>query len=90
MRRITIRAFTIRARRLSRIREPLMIERRGIPIGIYIPLRAAPPLPTRDQVTGQVALDRLGQTVAMILARTGMSEEELVAAMTTDTLGPTD
>ena len=78
MRHVGVREFKDKATSLLSAGEPLVIERHGKPIGFYLPVQA------RDRAIGQAALDRLGRTVEEILARTGLSEDELVAALTTD------
>ena len=78
MQRVGIREFKNKATTLLASDETLVIERHGQPIGFYIPLVA------KDRAAGQASLDRLSETVAAILARTGMTEDELVYALTHD------
>lgn len=51
--------------------ESLIIERRGKPIGFFIPVVA------KDRQTGRAALGRLGRVVEDLLAETGLDEEAL-------------
>jgi antitoxin (DNA-binding transcriptional repressor) of toxin-antitoxin stability system len=76
MQRVGVREFKNKATSLLASDETLVIERHGKVIGFYVPLAA------KDRAAGRAALDRLGETVEAILARTGMTEDELVAALT--------
>jgi antitoxin (DNA-binding transcriptional repressor) of toxin-antitoxin stability system len=76
MQRIGVRDFKNKATSLLASDETLIIERHGKVIGFYVPLAA------KDRAAGRAALDRLGETVEAILDRTGMTEDELVAALT--------
>jgi antitoxin (DNA-binding transcriptional repressor) of toxin-antitoxin stability system len=78
MQRVGIREFKDKATSLLSSGETLVIERHGKPIGFYIPIEA------KDRAAGRAALDRLGETVKGILERTGMTEDELVEALTHD------
>ena len=72
MRHVGVREFKDKATTLLASDETLVIERHGTPIGFYVPIEAK----ARD--TGRAVLDRLGDTVAAVLATTALSEEELV------------
>ncbi len=75
MRRVGVREFKDRATRLLSGGETLVVERHGTAVGFYIPVGA------KDRAAGRAALDRLGAEAAAFLARTGLTEEELVAAL---------
>lgn len=53
--------------------ETFVIERHGTPIGFFIPIEA------KDRAGGRAALARLGDTVASVLAASGLTEDELVS-----------
>ncbi len=53
---------------------PLIIERHGRAIGAYIPFREA------DRAAAKRAASELADTLAALYARTGLNEDELVAA----------
>lgn len=72
MKRVGIREFKDKATTLLAADETLVIERHGTPIGFYIPIEA------KDRAKSSAALDRLGETVALVLKETGMTEDELV------------
>lgn len=76
MRHVGVREFKDQATTMLASGETLVIERHGTPIGFYIPIEA------KDRAAGRASLDRLGDTVADVLAATGLSEEELVAELT--------
>ena len=76
MRRVGVREFKDNATSLLGSGETLIVERRGEAVGFYVPVVA------RDRVAGRIALDRLGDEVAAFLSRSGLTEEELVAALT--------
>lgn len=78
MQRVGVRDFRNKATSLLASDETLVIKRHGKVIGFYVPVAA------KDRAAGRAALDRLGETVNAILARTGMTEDELVAALTSD------
>ncbi|MGH2531794.1 MAG: hypothetical protein ACRDJW_05755 [Thermomicrobiales bacterium] len=71
MKRVGVREFRDHATKYLAGDEVLAIERHGDPIGFYIPTKASRREPYHD------ALERLGQTVQRVLARTGMTEDEL-------------
>ena len=75
MRRVGVREFKDNATRLLSGGEILVVERRGEAVGFYVPVVA------KDRAAGRAALDRLGQEVAAFLARSGLTEDELVAAL---------
>ncbi|MGH9214003.1 MAG: type II toxin-antitoxin system Phd/YefM family antitoxin [Acidimicrobiales bacterium] len=72
MRRIGIREFKDHATAYLSGGETLVIEKRGKPVGFYVPIEA------KDRKAGQDALRRLGDTVGAVLAETGLSEDDLV------------
>lgn len=76
MRRVGVREFKDNAPSLLSAGETLIVERRGETIGFYFPVVA------KDRAAGRVALDRLGEEVEAFLASTGLTEDELVAALT--------
>jgi antitoxin (DNA-binding transcriptional repressor) of toxin-antitoxin stability system len=78
MQRVGVREFKDKATSLLGSGETLVIERHGKPIGFYIPIEA------KDRAAGRASLDQLGETVKAILDRTGMTEDELVEALTHD------
>lgn len=75
MRHVGVREFKNQATSLMASGETLVIERHGRPIGFFVPLEA------KDRRAGRAALGRLGKVVDEILAKTGMTEDELVDAM---------
>jgi antitoxin (DNA-binding transcriptional repressor) of toxin-antitoxin stability system len=72
MRHVGIREFKTQATTMLASGETLVIERRGTPIGFFLPIEA------KDRNAGREALDRLGETVTGILDRLGIDEDELV------------
>ena len=81
MRSVGVREFRDRATQMMAEGETLVIERRGEPIGFYVPIVA------RDRRAGGEALGRLGELVDDVLARTGLSEEELVRELAGSSAG---
>lgn len=77
MRRVGVREFKDKATSLLSSGETLVVERHGQAVGFYIPVGA------KDRAAGRAALDRLGESVEEFLARTGLTEDELVAALAT-------
>ena len=75
MRRVGVREFKDKATSLLSGGETLVVERHGEAVGFYVPVVA------KDRVAGRAALDHLGEEVAAFLARTGLTEDELVAAL---------
>jgi antitoxin (DNA-binding transcriptional repressor) of toxin-antitoxin stability system len=73
MRAVGVREFRDRATSMMAEGETLVIERRGEPIGFYVPITA------KDRKAGRKALGRLGKAVEGLLATAGVSEDELVA-----------
>ena len=71
MKRVGVREFRDHATRYLAGDEVLTIERHGRPIGFYIPTRSS-----TDRGFDE-ALERLQQTVARVLAETGLTEQEL-------------
>lgn len=76
MRTVGVREFRDGSTRMMSAGETLVIERRGEPIGFFVPISA------KDRRAGREALERLGDVVEDILARTGLNEDELVEEVT--------
>lgn len=76
MRHVGVREFKTQATAMLASNETLVIERRGKPIGFYLPIEA------KDRRAGREALERLGGVVADVLERTGIDEDELVGEIT--------
>ncbi|WP_419840104.1 type II toxin-antitoxin system Phd/YefM family antitoxin [Candidatus Poriferisodalis sp.] len=76
MKSVGIREFRDRATQLIASGETLVVEKHGEPVGFFVPIVA------RDRRAGAAALDRLGETVKGVLARTGLTEDDLVAEFT--------
>ena len=74
MKRVGVREFKDKATTLISEGQGLVIEKHGKPVGFYIPLVA------KDKARAKEAAAMLEHTVAGILARTGMTREELEAA----------
>ena len=74
MKRVGIREFKEKATHLVSETETLIIEKRGKPIGFYLPLAK------KDKTEAAEAAEKLEATIADILARTGMTREEFEAA----------
>lgn len=72
MKAIGVREFRDQASSLLASGETLVVERRGRPIGFYVPIEA------KDRRAGRQALGRLGVVVAEVLDRAGIDEDELV------------
>ncbi|MFP5377160.1 MAG: type II toxin-antitoxin system Phd/YefM family antitoxin [Acidimicrobiia bacterium] len=72
MRHVGVREFKDRATSLMSAGETLVIERHGRPIGFFVPVEA------KDRKRGRAALGRLGRAVDVVLADTGLDEEQLV------------
>lgn len=70
MRSVGVRQFRDRATQMMAEGETLVIERRGVPIGFYVPIGAV------DRRAGDEALEQLGALVGDLLAQTGLGEEE--------------
>ena len=79
MKSVGVREFKDQANAYLNAAEPLIIKRRGEAIGAYIPFRKA------DKAAAAQAADKLAATLEAIYARTGMTEDELVAAFLDDT-----
>lgn len=67
---VGIREFRDHATKYLAGHAPLAIKRNGQVIGFYIPVG-------KDEEETRRALARLGDTVERVLARTGLTEEEL-------------
>ena len=72
MRSVGVREFRDRATSMMATGETLVIERRGEPIGFFVPVTAT------DRRAGRDALGRLGEIVDDVMARTGLDEDQLV------------
>ncbi len=72
MRSIGVREFRDQATTILAAGETLVIERRGEPIGFFVPITA------KDRRAGRAALGRLGKLVADVMTRTGLDEDDLV------------
>lgn len=75
MRRIGIRDFKDHATTYLSGDETLVIERRGQPVGFYVPIEA------KDRKAGREALKRLDDAVGDVLRQTGLDEDALVAEL---------
>lgn len=75
MKRVGVREFRDRATHYLAGEEALEIERHGKPIGYYVPIRK------RDEEELRAALERFQSAVDRVLAESGMTEEELSAAL---------
>ncbi len=72
MRRVGIREFKDQATSMMSSGETLVIERRGVPIGFFVPVAAT------DRRRGRESLGRLGELVGSVLGATGLDEDSLV------------
>ena len=82
MRSVGVREFRDRATQMMAGGETLIIERRGEPVGFFVPIAAT------DRRAGGEALERLGELIDDVLARTGLGEEELVSELAEPQVGP--
>ncbi len=82
MRSVGVREFRDRATQMMAEGETLIIERRGEPVGFYVPIAAT------DRRAGGEALEQLGELIGDVLARTGLSEDELVSELAEPQVGP--
>ena len=82
MRSVGVREFRDRATQMMAAGETLVIERRGEPVGFFVPIEAT------DRRAGGEALERLGELIDDVLAKTGLSEEELVGELAQPRAGP--
>ena len=71
-----MRELRDRATQLIASGETLVVEEHGEPVGFVVPIVA------KDRRVGAAALDRLGETVRGVLARTGLNEDQFVAEFT--------
>ncbi len=78
MRSVGVREFRDRATQIMAGSETLVIERRGVPIGFYVPIA------TIDRSIGDKALTELGKVVEEVLALTSLSEEKAVHELTAE------
>lgn len=76
MRHVGVREFKDQATSMMSAGETLVIERHGKPIGFFVPVDA------KDRKRGRAALGRLGRAVDVVLADTGLGEEQLVEELT--------
>lgn len=72
MRSVGVREFRDQATSITAADETLVIERRGEPIGFYVPIVA------RDRQEGRLALGRLGKLVDEVMDRADLDEDDLV------------
>jgi hypothetical protein len=72
VRRIGVREFKDHATAYLSGAETLVIERRGKPVGFFVPIEA------KDRKAGRAALRRLDARVANVLRAANLSEEEFV------------
>ena len=77
MQTIGVREFRDQATSLMASGETLVIERRGEPIGFFVPIVA------KDRAAGAAALGRLGDVVAEVMERTGVTEDDLANELAT-------
>ena len=82
MRSVGVREFRDRATQMMAEGETLIIERRGEPVGFYVPIAAT------DRRAGGEVLEQLGELIGDVLARTGLSEDELVSELAEPQVGP--
>ncbi len=75
MKSVGIREFRDHATKLIASGETLAIEKHGEPVGFYVPIVA------KDREVGVKVLERLGSVVSDVLEQTGLTEDELVAAI---------
>ncbi len=75
MKHVGVREFRDRATHYLSGGEILTVERHGRPIGFYIPIRRV------DEDEARLALERLREAVQRVLDESGMTEEELSAAL---------
>lgn len=78
MQTIGVREFRDQATSLLASGETLVIERRGEPIGFFVPIVA------KDRAAGREALGRLGHVVADVLEQTGLTEDDLANELATN------
>ena len=78
MKRIGIREFKDHANALINAAEPLVIERHGQPVGVYLPL------PNADKAAATAAAAALSTTLADLQTRLGLDEDAFVAAFLED------
>lgn len=76
MRSVGVREFRDHATQLIASGETLVVEKRGEPVGFFVPVEG------KDPDARAAALERLGEVVQGVLAKTGLSEDELVAEFT--------
>lgn len=80
MKRVGIREFKDRLTSLIAAEEALVVERRGQPVGFYVPIKA------KDKTCPEAeeSVSRLDALINEVLARTGLSEDEFVAEIMKD------
>lgn len=79
MKKVGVREFKDQANALLNAEEQLIITRHGRAIGTYIPFRRV------DKAAAARSAERLEATLNAIYARTGMTEDEFMAAFLDDT-----
>lgn len=80
MKRVGVREFKNKATAFIAEAQPLVIEKRGKPVGFYVPIKSN----DKDCSDVQQSLERIDSLMDDILARTGMSEDEFVAEVLKD------
>ena len=78
MRSVGVREFRDHATKLIGAGETLVIEKRGEPVGFFVPIIA------KDRRAGAQALERLDVLVTEVLEETGLTEDELVSEIVGD------
>ena len=76
MRSVGVREFRDNATQLIASGETLVVEKRGEPVGFFVPVAA------KDRCAQAAAMKRLGEVVQGVLDKTGLSEDEFVAEFT--------
>lgn len=72
MRSVGVREFRDQATTLIASGETIVIERRGEPIGFFVPITA------KDRRQGRASLGRLGELLGDVLLRIDLNEDEMV------------
>jgi antitoxin (DNA-binding transcriptional repressor) of toxin-antitoxin stability system len=74
MNKVKLRKLKDHPATLADAGEPLVIKRHGEAIGVFIPFKKA------DKAAAARAADKLAATLEAIYTKTGMSEDEFIAA----------
>jgi hypothetical protein len=74
VKRVGVREFKDHANAFINAAEPLVIERHGQAVGVFLPI------PRVDKAAAAEAADRLAETVTAIRTKLGMTEDEFIAA----------